>query len=241
MVRGDTNERILLIEAPSNSGKSRLIDLFEEGCPDGTRFARIDFKGGGVGLPELLDRLCLQLARARFPQLAARVGQLLGMPAIQIDHNTLLGNNNISAAITVNGGDEDARDARRVALTAALFDDLSRFGQRVAIVFDTFNDCDPSLARWIGGAFLTRVRYYPTVVAVIAGQRVPEKTGEWHALCDEIQLQPIAPEHWQEYAVAIGLVTTLDLIRGICLTCRHSAGDVANWLHYLRDQQSQLR
>lgn len=229
MAAGKTDKRILLIQANSGLGKTRLLEAFLKNHPPDVDLAVVDFKNGGFGVPELLHRICQDLGNRRFPQLLSCIMQLAGIPTTQIDHNTLLGRNNIHSVINMNTPDEATREIRMITLIDAFFEDIEKLG-RVTLVFDTFNGCDPSLQRWLSSAFLRHICHTPKVVVVIAGQHVPEPSIEWRALHTYIALTPIQPEFWYQYCQQLGITVSLDALVHICRIFEGNSLRIAEYL-----------
>ena len=211
LVRGQTPARIILIEAPSGMGKSELLREFRARRPDDLPIVVVDFKTGPLTLADTLFQICDTLGQSHFPTLTQVVQHIIQPAAIHITHNILIGQNEISAALA--GPDQQTRDQRRSQLTAALITDLRALG-RITLIFDTFEQCDPSLQTWLASVFLPAAHRSPQLPVIVAGQHIPEPTQMWDA--ETLPLAGIAPEHWQDYAHAVGATLTLVDIRAFC-------------------------
>jgi len=215
MLAGKTEERILLIQAESGWGKSELLRAFAHRCPTGIRFAEIDFKGGGTSLAELFSRLCDKLGGwDRFPKLKTEL-QSIVHPSINVASNLIVGQNQIE--MYLGGRDEQERQARLSTLTDSFFADLRTLGKSL-LIFDTFEKSDDVIQKWLADSFLSRAQNSPNLFIVVGGRRVPVETLEWEYL--HIPLSGISYEHWHRYAENIGVIDTLDFIRGCCSLCR---------------------
>ena len=106
----------------------------------------------------------------------------------------------------------------------AFVTDLRKFKQ-ITLIFDVFEKCDEYLQAWFSSVFLPAIHRSTHISAIIAGQIVPEQTQMWE--CEQIVLGEIAPEHWRDYAEAIGAKINLDIIRGFCIALKGKCIDIA--------------
>lgn len=217
LVDGQTTKRILLISAASGMGKSELIREFIARRAHNATLAVVDFKNGGLSLADLFSQICDTLGWSRFPTLNTTVNQIVSPLTANVSSNILIGHNQISIAL--NASDEPTRDSRRDALTKAFVADLRAIG-RAALIFDVFEQCEPSLQKWLASVFLPFVQRSPQLVIVIAGQQVPDPPVVCE--CIPLPLEHIAPEHWHQYAHHLGWMVPLELIRGLCIDRPHS-------------------
>jgi hypothetical protein len=123
----------------------------------------------------------------------------------------MLGQNEISVAL--GGPDKQTREQRRSQLTVALMTDLRSLDD-VILIFDTFEQCDPSLQPWFASVFLPAIHRSSQLSVIVAGRSTPEPTQMWDA--EILPLNGIAPKHWLEYAQVVGASLNLDYIRGCC-------------------------
>jgi hypothetical protein len=212
LASGETPARIALIEAPGGMGKSELLREFKARCSHHFPIVVVDFKGGGLTLADVLFHICDTLNWSRFSTLTRTVQRIVQPATINVTRNLLLGQNEISIALA--GPDEQTREQRRSQLTAALISDLRDLG-RVILVFDTFEECDPLLQPWFASVFLPAAHRSSRLSVIVAGRCTPEPTQMWDA--EILPLAEIAPEHWQDYALAVGVSLTLEFIRGCCV------------------------
>jgi hypothetical protein len=214
---GEMPARIALIQAPSGMGKSELLREFRVRSSPHFPIVVVDFKASGLTLADVLFHICDILNWSRFPTLTRTVQHIVQPAAINVTHNLLLGQNEISIAL--GGPDKQTREQRRSQLTAALISDLRNLG-RVILIFDTFEKCDPLLQPWFASVFLPAAHRSPQLSVIVAGRSTPEPTQMWDA--EILPLTEIAPEHWQDYALSIGVSLTLEYIRGCCdALCGH--------------------
>lgn len=212
MINGQNGqtERILLIEAPSGYGKTNLLLQFERKCPQAVRSAWVDLKSAQIGAPYVFSRIRKKLGVTRFPAFTRTMQQFLG-GGVQVENNELRGQEN-QLQVILNVADEN-RDYRLAALQEAFFHDLSQFNQPILLILDTFNEAPESLAQWIGGGFLAEVADLLNVYVVLAGQHVPQPTGEWLRCTQHCPLDRIVDqEAWYKYAKDKGLSFNRDQV-----------------------------
>lgn len=215
MLSDSIPDRILLIHAQGGMGKSHLLREFIQKCQDKFVHVEMDFKAGGISIPELLSRLCDAIGWDRFGNLSKLIQQFNAGTTINVSDNMLVGKNQIAIEQALNAPDEETREKQRVAVTDALFQDL-RALPKVVLIFDTFNDCDPIVAKWISGAFLTRVCHTKNIIVVIAGRVIPEPTLDWDVMCNELVLGGIESKYFEEYAKSSGIDVHPERIKGLC-------------------------
>lgn len=212
MVAGETRERILLLQADGQFGKTTLLLAFERRCPGRVPCASLDLKGRSTGLHELLYRLCDHLGWDHFPRFRNCVQ---GLGGVSVDRNVLIGWAEIQVALTA--PDEQERKARRAQLTQALFDDLRAWRKRLVLLFDTYEQADPEVQDWLAGPFLARARQTANLVVVVAGREVPVPTVEWEACCCHHCLGNVVEvSAWEEYARRRGWPVPRPWIEGYC-------------------------
>ena len=223
MARGEIETRIALIQAVSGMGKSELVREFEHRCPDNVHQVIVDFKGGSLSLAFVFFHICDTLGWSHFQTLARTIQRLLNPANINVTGNLMWGQNDINIAL--NAPDEQTRDLRRADLTNALFIDLRALG-RVALIFDTFEQCESTVQSWIVSAFLPAAHRSPNLSIIISGQISPERSTMWE--CHFIELEPITPDHWHNYARAIGAILSLEQIEQCCKNCKGISIEIAN-------------
>lgn len=225
MLAGKIEERILFVQAESGWGKSILLDEFNRRKPKKFLFAKIDFKGGGTSTSELFSRMRDKLGGwDRFPNLKLELQSILH-PAANVASNLLVGKNQIE--VYLGGRDEQENQIRLAALTDSLFSDLRTFGKTL-LMFDTYEQSDESIKKWITNSFLSRVQYSPNLFVVLAGQQVPEENLEWD--CQRIPLAGIPHEHWHRYAQSINVTIHVEYIRGVCDYCHGHPLKMKNYI-----------
>ena len=226
MIAGQTEERILLLEAEGEMGKSTLLSAFEWRCPSGIPCAVIDLKGRSTGLHEVFYRLCDALGWDRFPAFRACVE---GLGRVTIDKNVIIGRAEIEVALRT--PDEGDRAARCAQLTQAFFVDLRARRGRLVLIFDTYEQADPEVQDWLAGPCLARARRTANLVIVIAGRQVPEESIEWAACCHRHRLGSVKDvDAWCSYAERRSLSVPRAWIEGYCVALQGHPGQVDKML-----------
>lgn len=202
IISGQTNERILLLDAQGGMGKTTLLREFMRRCPGDVPFAPVDLKGNTTSLHEIFYRMCDALDWEGFPTFASRV-ESLGQ--VTIADNRIIGRAEIEVALR--SPDEGDRAARRADLTRAFFADLRALQRRILLIFDTFEEAPLEVKEWFQSSFLAFSHHTPDLVVIVAGRQIPEESIEWTACCISHCLVPVRePESWRIYADRIGAV-----------------------------------
>ncbi len=222
LARGEEGSRIALIRAESGMGKSELLREIKSQFEKELTYVFVDFKGGGLNLADIIFHVCDTLEWKNFPSLATAIGNIVQPVSINIKDNIMIGQNEI--ALALGGPDQQTREIRRSEITMAFISDLRKF-KHIILIFDVFEKCDDYLQSWFSSVFLPAIHRSPQISAIIAGQIVPEQTQMWE--CEQIILGEIAPEHWQDYAEAIGAKVEFEFIRGCCAALKGKCINIA--------------
>lgn len=222
LARGEETARIVLIRAESGMGKSELLREIKSQYGKEVLHVFVDFKGGGLNLADILFNVCDTLGWKKFPTLTSAIKAIIQPVNINIKDNILIGQNDI--AVALNAPDQHTREMRRSEITMAFISDLRKLKQ-ITLIFDVFEKCDEYLQAWFSSVFLPAIHRSPQISAIIAGQIVPEQTQMWE--CEQIVLGEIAPEHWQDYAKAIGAKIDPEFIRGCCVALKGKCLSIA--------------
>ena len=202
MLRGQVQERILLIEAPSGYGKTGLMGRFEILCSQKIHPVLIDLKGAQAGIAFVFSRIQRVLGKKRFPDFNAQIDRFLNS-GVQIQNNRLTGEgSNIQVILDV---PPEERKYRLIQLQQVFFEDLERFDRPIAFILDTYNGATEELAGWIESPFLAEVALNPKLFAIVAGQIIPQPTIEWQNLHHHCKLDRIMErEAWYGYVKDVG-------------------------------------
>lgn len=229
IARSEGDSRIVLIHAESGMGKSELLREIKSQFKKDVLHVFVDFKGGGLNLADILFNICDTLGWKKFPALTSTIGNIVRPLTVNIKDNILIGQNDI--AVALNAPDQHTREMRRSEITMAFISDLRELKQ-ITLIFDVFEKCDEYLQAWFSSVFLPAIHRSPQVSVIIAGQIVPEQTQMWE--CEQITLGEIAPEHWQDYADAIGAKVNIEFIRGCCAALKGKCINIAQILEEQR-------
>lgn len=239
------DERILLVESPAGLGKTELVlEYHRLACQAGVLCALLDLRDVGTTVFEVLASLYDEWrADCGFQEFRRRVAELR-QPAAHVDvHGVLqIGRPEIRVALT--GPDEDSRRERRVLLTQALMDDLRRWlgGERRAVVLvDTYNLGTPELQHWVEGTLLSHVRRTPGLLAVVAGQYVPQPSVMWEGCCCRLHLRPLTdPDDWMVFVRAHRIQAPRQVVSAICYVCDGYPLEIAARLSKLCNWEAEL-
>jgi len=196
------DERILLLQGASGTGKTSLIKncLIDIKKPD---FGlSIQLRNTSVGLDEILARSAAKFGIENLPTYKTcndDVGSQINLSNVE----QIGGSNTINVALHANEvGTVDRRNSR---LTEAWFNDMRQQPHPVVIVFDTYEHAPSVVQDWIAGPFLSRVADNKNVRVAIAGQRVPVAGIEWGAYCSLLQFDGVPePEEWLPVIQSMG-------------------------------------
>jgi hypothetical protein len=202
MLRRDVRERILLIEAPSGYGKTGLMGRFELLCSSEIYTVLVDLKAAQTGISYVFYKIQCVLGKKRFPNFEKEIANFLNS-GVEIKNNRLSGEGSqIQVILEVPPGE---RQYRLTQLQQVFFEDLQNFNRPILFIFDTFNGATEELAIWIEGQFVTEVALNPNLLAIVAGQNIPQPTIEWlnyHHCCRLGRI--IDREAWYLYSKEVG-------------------------------------
>jgi hypothetical protein len=202
MLTGKCPERILLVRAPSESGKSVLLAEFAmhaEVRLGSSACARVNLKGKPP-LAAVLDRICIDLGRDSFPKFCS------GGAAVPIQvHAELRGaklrDENV---VTVAPHIYQAGAPSSLTLASSLIADLSVHANPRVLIIDTFEQATAETSNWIVQQLLPLVHNIHRFWIVIAGKIIPaavEYPMEWGGLAKSHELLPVtSADDWHEYA-----------------------------------------
>ena len=219
LLRKDCESRILLFRGASGTGKTTLLDHCVQQANKVTSCVNINLKGGAVTVAEILGRTASKLGAEKLNAFNERLAEHEGKRAVKIDKNWIAGlGNRISVTLQTSPD----RAQLSVALTEALFADLSLMKRNTIFVMDTYEHAITEVQDWLGGPFLARVEQVKEVRALIAGQTVPDATNiEW-GYCSTVRELYGVPEaeHWlpivQQMNRSIPFDNPLTWLAGVC-------------------------
>lgn len=228
MLRGKASHRVLLLEGPSERGKTTLLTEFatlaEEihgsGC-----CARIDLKGVSL-LSDLYSRLYAELGKGVFTNYSTlQDGHPINLN-VDLSGAKLRDGNDVSIkpALHVIGG-----EARSSHGEAAL-QDLCVYTSHLVLIIDTFESTTADTSNWIIHQLLPIVRKNKKLYVVLGGKNVPD-CKMLHLTLGKLvhhhRLEPIkSVDDWHEFAKTFHPAFPRDQIEILCnggLTDRPSA------------------
>jgi AcrR family transcriptional regulator len=203
MLRRQLATRILLIEAPSGYGKTGLMSRFASLCPAPNSVVPIDLKAAREGgIAHLFYRVQRVLGSDRFSRFNREISAL--GTGVEIRGNRLSGDQSQIQVILQTSPEE--RQMRLERLQQAFFNDLQGLKQPIVFILDTFNEAPEELANWVTGQFLMEVAESDRLLAIVAGQQVPQPSVVWQHCHQHRRLDRITDHSaWYAYAQGIGL------------------------------------
>jgi hypothetical protein len=121
MLRSDTQERILLIEAPSGYGKTGLMGRFEHNCPQTIQTVLVDLKAAQLGISYVFYKIERVLGKRHFPNFEKAIANFLNS-GVAIQNNRLTGEGS-QIQVILNVPPEE-RQYRLSQLQQVFFEDL---------------------------------------------------------------------------------------------------------------------
>lgn len=194
---------ILLIRDVSGQGKTRLIELYQEHCwKQKIWVAHVDLKGGARDPIDILWNILTDLHPLPFPRCDEALRNLAG-PLLN-------------------------EQTRWWATSArAFYEDLTELAhasqERFVLLFDTFNDAKPEIRSWIANHVLriATPNRVSRLTVVVAGQEVPDPTGEWEQYSQILPLRPLQLDDWLEYARLVKSSLTPEMVKQVYV--KHAA------------------
>jgi AAA ATPase domain len=203
MLSGQCAKRILLVQGPSGYGKTKLLSKLGQSAPSSTCTIPIDLKAASSGVVHVFGRVQKRLGIDNFPRFNAELENIFAT-GVEIHGNRLSGQGNCIEVVLQ--ADPETRAFRLSKIQRAFFEDLRCCNRQIVIILDTFNEATEELSQWISGSFLAEVAESQNLLAVVAGQTVPQSSIEWHEHKHCYQLEQIEDhEVWHIYAKNMGL------------------------------------
>jgi hypothetical protein len=206
LLQPDCEKRIVFFAGASGMGKSNLLMSCGANLPQNVIQIPIGFKGSITGISEVFSRtvryLGLKLPLSNFRN---KIGELTGInPSISLEEIEQAGNNN-HITIALHADNSHEREERQVYLTDALFQDIEKYQYLCLWVMDTFEQATTEVSDWVAARFLERVAFSTQARVVLAGQKIPEKSIDWHHCCDMYELYGVKEaRHWLPVIESLG-------------------------------------
>ncbi|MBW4645475.1 MAG: hypothetical protein KME23_21220 [Goleter apudmare HA4340-LM2] len=203
MVSWNIPTQILLLEASSGFGKTDLLLKFSESCTPDVIAVNVNLKSAHLGIPYVFWRIKQTLGDKYFPKFEAELQNFLCPANINIANNQVHGQMQIQIAL---GNNQETQKHHLMALQEQFFQDLQAVPQTIVILFDTFEQSNTEVRRWLSGDFLAAVANSDNLQVVIAGESVPERSSEWAKKSHKFHLGKIDDaQAWYEFTQEMGL------------------------------------
>jgi predicted ATPase len=229
---------ILLIESESGWGKSTLLREFARRCKDGSIkksliCGSMDLKISGLELPDILSLLCDSIGWPYFPVLKSKFASRDNSSGVAISKNIFIG---VDQEVQVAFSQNDSLPLRTI-LTNTFISELEKIkGKRVVLLFDSFERANDNIKVWISGLLLPLICRSKNIVAVIAGQQVPEPDNNWDG--EHFSLGGIPSVYWYNRAHSEGAGVSKDFIDGCCFITKEQPIKMAMVLHAVMSETS---
>ncbi|MBA3560784.1 MAG: hypothetical protein H0W30_19580 [Gemmatimonadaceae bacterium] len=204
MLRGAAPNRVLLLEGPSERGKSILLAelaLLAEEILGQRCCARTDLKGG-LALDELFSGFLADLG----PEVFANYTKQPAPAPLQVNVEANLSGaefgdgNKVAVQPIIHTGAPDSAHHRG----KAILQDLRTCTKPLVLIIDTFEAATDEASRWIVQQLLPSVRHNVRLSIVLGGQRVPDPRDSqltWGGFADRRILKLVTSvDDWHEFA-----------------------------------------
>jgi hypothetical protein len=232
MVLGEVSQRILLIEAQSGYGKTRLMGRFLMECPGSARAVDIDLKDAmESGILYVFRRSRKLLGKEYFQGFDRVVAEFQPRQGnITIQGNRIQGDSNQIKVVLQDVNSVEERQNRLDRLQEAFFEDLEQYPSPIVFILDTFNLATSELQNRIAGSFLVDVGDSPKLRAVVAGSQVPQPSSSWQRHHHLFPLGPIPEcDVWYAYAQASGFRFNLSQVEMVVAGCCGVPSDIVKF------------
>jgi hypothetical protein len=204
---------VLIVQAASGRGKSRLMQRFMASCQDETvTRSYVDLVGGSLTPIDILKRMVGDLEQVTFQNYLDVLNNrgVVSVPnSGEIKNNKILGSGTLTIQSTIYVGRLSQEEQRQLSGEAAngFQQDLKAYRRTaesrvVVLLLDTFEKAAAESQVWICDHLLPAVALdrVKGLLIVVSGTSCPKPSGEWEARCESLSLSQLKPEHWAEYA-----------------------------------------
>jgi hypothetical protein len=216
MIERTTPKHIFLIQAEPGMGKTSLLKDFWSQC-EALERAQVNLRNMSYSVGEILSELSLQLGVDKFENFYNYCREFAREAGITIEGSTFIGS---ALEATLGQLDPEKRRMQRQIFTDSFFADLvanhENSQQPVVFLFDTLNkNTSDEIKEWLQGLFLNRVRRHQWIVAVVAGQEVPQLDGEWEEWSSRQDLSPLNEDNVREYLQRLEISMSDDWVEAL--------------------------
>ena len=232
MLQLKIEQRILLVEAPSGYGKSKLLSQFRKNCPREWQRVEIELKSAAGGVIYFISETQLQLGSERLPKYQQKI-QELGEPKIVMTGNRISGNDNsMTADFHLN---EDYQKILLEQLKNAFLEDLANLRQPTLLLLDTFDAAPKNLQDWLFGSFLGAAAKIPTMLVVVAGREFERPPIQWDDYHHRFELNEILDlDAWCDYATGHGYQFSADTVQAAMVLSKGLPSEVVKAFEILK-------
>jgi hypothetical protein len=213
--KSQSNDRILLIQAPSGLGKTCVLSNFYAHCPTTHHCVSIDLRTSEEGIMTVWFDLVRAFGYQIFRTFMARVNGL-SRSNIDVRGNRIEGEGNLFQVL-LDAPDPVERQIRFQQLQTAFFQDLRTIQRPVLFLIDHFEEAPREVQHWISVQFLSQIAQLTHFFAVVAGVSLPKASLVWSGCSKTLKLKPIVKaDDWLQFlslqSVAYSPATVTELV-----------------------------
>jgi len=184
----NTPYRFMRLLGAAKMGKSHLLtkvfpDLAQQ---QNARSIIMDLRGKQEAM-DWLYHISTQLGIANCPTFDHAYQEWISRPPLQAEE--------LQALISSLGRQERQDDpAKRVIphLTRTLVEDLRCLNERsIVLLCDAVDEADANVQEWLMNMLLVQLQPLPHIHVVVGGRKLPEAAGNYDAICQSYELQPV--------------------------------------------------
>ncbi|MCB0033665.1 MAG: ATP-binding protein [Anaerolineales bacterium] len=237
-IRPDSEQRILMFHGESGAGKSHLLNYcLQNATNEGIPSAVMQLRGSDNTIPHLFNRIGRRHGWTRFPSFTTIIGEITETPQAERGESWLRQMRRHLNGLIQPSQSADQRQGIFRELTDAWFEDAQDFERPFLVAVDTYERATAEFEQWFSSDFLSWTADSEMVRVLIAGQKTPEVSGDWHFCTSIHQLQGVREaEAWLPFAQAMGIqIPSVDFLAGICTALKGNPGEI---LKVLRSMSS---
>ena len=214
MIHRNVDAHILLIEAEVGMGKTNLLNQFRT-MSQHLKRAHVDFKDRSLSFGKILGELSHQLGENSFKIFNQQCRQFVQKSGLNTEHTLLIVS---QIDVVLEELSRETRANQRQMITDAFFLDLDAIYEiiqkPIVLLFDNYDMTSNDVNEWISNQFIARVRRYPWLICVFAGEKTPRIDMDWNdTWCLQHKLEPLEIDDVREYIQTIRLEFSEDVIK----------------------------
>lgn len=240
LLKDNSKQRILMFQAQSGMGKSRLFQACIDAIPAHVPYVSVQLKGTDTNVSDVMLRMGRRIRWANLATLISQIANLLGTPEAHYKQEWRVGIRQHLQAALFSESVEDRRQ-RHGLLTDAMFRDLRHFDQPFLLALDTYEQANTEIDNWVSQQLLPWVADTRCLRVLLLGQNVPELSADWLACCNQQQLLGvIEAEAWLPVAEAMGrAVPSIEYLAGACAIVNGNPRQILQFIEALPLKQIQ--